>query len=88
MIGSYVLSKAGRDKGRYFIVLSIIDENYVMICDGRHRRLENPKKKKVKHLKFFNEVDIEIKNRLLEKKQLSNLLIENSIELFISNKEV
>ena len=88
MIGNYVLSKAGRDKGKYFIVLSVIDENYVMICDGKLRKLENPKKKKIIHLKFFNEIDIEIKNRLLEKRQISNLLIKSSIELFISNKEV
>ncbi len=88
MIGSYVLSKAGRDKGKYFIILSIVDENYVMVCDGKLRSLENPKKKKIKHLKFLNNFDVEIRNRLLEKKQLSNLLIRNSIELFISNKEV
>ncbi|MCL2322111.1 MAG: RNA-binding protein [Oscillospiraceae bacterium] len=88
MIGSYVLSKAGRDKSKYFIILSVIDENYVMICDGKLRSLKNPKKKKIKHLKILNEVDLEIKNRLIEKKQLSDLLVRESIELFISSKEV
>ncbi len=88
MIGNFVFSKAGRDKGKYFIVLSIIDDSYVMICDGKLRRLENPKKKKVKHLKFFDEASNEIVDRLIEKKELSNLLIRKSIDFFISNKEV
>jgi len=88
MIGNYVLSKTGRDKGKYFIVLSVVNEDYVMICNGKHRSLESPKKKKIKHLKFFDEIDKEIKDKLLAKQQISDLLIENSIELFISNKEV
>ena len=29
MLGQLVCSKAGRDKGKYFIILDIIDDNYV-----------------------------------------------------------
>lgn len=48
--GNIVLSKAGRDKGKYFIVLKVIDTNYVEIADGALRKVDNPKKKKCKHL--------------------------------------
>lgn len=51
-VGNVVLSKAGRDKGRYFVVTEVIDENYVKIADGDLRKAENAKLKKVKHLKF------------------------------------
>lgn len=50
MLGQVVYSKAGRDEGRIFIVSGVIDENYVFVSDGDLRRLENPKKKKIKHL--------------------------------------
>ena len=44
-----VLSLSGRDKGKYFFVVDTAGE-YVMIADGRYRKLEQPKKKKRKHL--------------------------------------
>jgi large subunit ribosomal protein L14e len=49
-IGSVVLSKAGRDAGRYFVVVGRVDEAYVLLADGQLRKLQSPKKKKVKHL--------------------------------------
>jgi len=50
-LGQVVYSKAGRDGGRKFIIIDIIDENYVLISDGDLRKVEKPKKKKVKHIK-------------------------------------
>ncbi len=47
--GSVVGAKAGRDKGRFFVVLDF-DGKYALICDGKRRTLEKPKRKKEKHL--------------------------------------
>jgi ribosomal protein L14E/L6E/L27E len=49
-LGTVVLSKAGRDAGRYFVVVGRVDAQYVLIADGDLRKLQNPKKKKLKHL--------------------------------------
>ncbi len=48
--GEIVSSKAGRDKGKYFVVMETIDAQWVMICDGKLRKVDRPKKKKIKHL--------------------------------------
>lgn len=48
--GDIVLSKAGRDKNKHFVVLEVIDEQFVLIADGDLRRVDNPKRKKCKHL--------------------------------------
>ena len=48
--GRVVESIQGRDKGSFFLVLEE-KEGVVMIADGLHRKLENPKKKKTKHLR-------------------------------------
>lgn len=48
--GRVVKSIQGRDKGRYFIILDTVDQNYVLMADGLTRKLEHPKKKKVLHL--------------------------------------
>ena len=49
-IGQYVQSTQGRDAGRIFIVVGAADENHVLIADGDIRKIDKPKKKKVKHL--------------------------------------
>lgn len=64
--GTVVRSKAGRDTGRYFIVVAAVDEQYVMICDGDLRRLANPKKKKLKHLQVKPVSIPTIKEKLLK----------------------
>ena len=45
-------SKAGRDKGRSFIILKALDDKHVEIADGKLRKLERPKKKKLMHLRL------------------------------------
>ncbi len=47
--GMIVKSIAGRDHGRFFLVLDT-DAQFAYIADGRMRLLEKPKKKKAKHL--------------------------------------
>jgi large subunit ribosomal protein L14e len=49
-VGRVVRSKAGRDKGRFFLVVGVADEEHLLIADGDLRKLEKPKKKKLKHL--------------------------------------
>ena len=46
-----VLSLAGRDKGGYFFVLSV-EGAYALLADGKKRKLETPKRKKLKHIQF------------------------------------
>ena len=48
--GDIVLSLAGRDKGKLFFVLDVEGE-YASLADGKIRRTERPKRKKLKHLK-------------------------------------
>ncbi|WP_432404449.1 RNA-binding protein [Wukongibacter sp. M2B1] len=79
-IGQFVKSKAGRDKDRVFIVIEIIDELYVLIADGDLRKMENVKKKKIKHLSKFNIISDEIVKRYDTHKKISNLMLRREIE--------
>jgi len=51
--GSLVYSKAGRDKGKLFMVIDLVD-GYLYVADGDTRRIGNPKKKKQKHINATN----------------------------------
>lgn len=52
--GQLVISKSGRDKGRMFLVSAVLDEQFVSLVDGKLRRLEKPKRKKIIHLQATN----------------------------------
>lgn len=46
-----VRSDAGRDRGKLFIVLAVEGE-YLLLADGKGRRVEAPKRKKRRHVLF------------------------------------
>ena len=48
--GRAVQSLQGRDAGRCFVILQVVDDQFVLMSDGLTRKLDHPKKKKVKHL--------------------------------------
>jgi hypothetical protein len=52
IIGRVVISKSGRDQGKAFVVVKVINDRYLSICDGDLRKIENPKKKNIRHLHF------------------------------------
>jgi ribosomal protein L14E/L6E/L27E len=57
MIGRIVISAAGRDKGRYAVVVNY--DGYAYIADGKEHKLSKPKRKNIKHLIITDEtIDI------------------------------
>ena len=49
-----VKSTAGRDEGDLFFVLDT-QEEFLLLADGKRRRVESPKRKKRKHVSFVGE---------------------------------
>lgn len=76
--GRVVVSTAGRDKDRYFVVLSV-DGNYCFLADGKSRKVDMPKAKKIKHLRvteFFLE---EIADRIAKNQTVTNSFVRKEI---------
>jgi ribosomal protein L14E/L6E/L27E len=78
--GRLVISLKGRDKERVFMVTGIIDENYVTIADGSLRKLENAKKKKIKHLAPFGAASDRITEKLRDGKKITNAELRKMIK--------
>jgi ribosomal protein L14E/L6E/L27E len=79
LIGKIVYSKAGRDKDKYFMILDVLNEEFVYLVDGDLRRIEKPKKKKIKHLIFTDKICDEIKDIILKGKRLNDSNIRKAI---------
>ena len=58
-----VVSLAGRDKGQLFFVL-YTDDLFVYIADGKGRRLEQPKRKKRKHVRKLPQTDTRVAEKI------------------------
>ena len=84
-----VRSLRGRDAGELFFVSST-DGVYAMIVNGRERRIDKPKKKKLKHLEFVERgMDrTDLKLRAGERVTNSELRRALAEKAGIENKEV
>lgn len=47
--GDIVIATAGREKDNCFVVVDV-QNDFAFICDGKNRKIDKPKKKKIKHL--------------------------------------
>ena len=60
--GMLAISKAGHDKGNWYIVLNV-EGNKAFLVNGENRSMDHPKEKKLKHLQPVNKA-----SEILEKK--------------------
>ncbi|NLY61799.1 MAG: RNA-binding protein [Clostridiales bacterium] len=80
LIGRVVLARAGRDKGKIFVVVGQLDHEYVLIANGTNRSVEKPKKKKLKHVELRPEYLDNIREKLLKGQMILDAEIRKSLE--------
>lgn len=88
VLGQVVYSKAGRDEGKIFIITGLIDDNYAYICDGDLRRVENPKKKKIKHLVITKNIIDTIAQKISTDRKITNAEIRKLLVEFRKPVEI
>ena len=87
--GDIVYSKAGRDRASCFVIISV-EDNYARICDGRRRKADKPKLKKLKHLKLGAGHSDFIAGKLANAEKVTNSELRRELdefELKISERE-
>jgi len=87
-VGRIVVSRAGRDAGRKFVVVKVIDDLYVEICDGDLRRVEKPKKKKIKHLDITEQIAESLAEKLKSGGRITNAEVRKALADLSVEKEV
>lgn len=80
--GQVVRSLAGRDKDRYFLVLEVVDQTYLLLVDGKLRKLARPKKKKVQHVQLLKQ-DLD-----LDQEGLNDSKIRKALKAFNEPRRV
>lgn len=49
-----VRSRSGHDKDQLFCIMAV-EGSFVLLCDGKRRRVEHPKRKNIKHVQAVGE---------------------------------
>lgn len=78
--GQIVRSKAGRDKGRHFIVYEV-EGQFLNLVDGSLRKIEKPKKKKFKHIQKVN-IYVEDFEKLRNHRDFNNALVRKILNSY------
>ena len=74
-------SLAGRDKGKFFYVIDT-EENYVWIADGKGRKLENPKRKKLKHVRRVSRTETRVAMKIRNGDKVLNSELRRDLATF------
>ena len=76
-----IISLAGRDKGKLFYVVDV-EENYVLIADGKGRKLENPKRKKLKHVRRVSRTETRVALKIRNGDKVLNSELRRDLAAF------
>lgn len=76
-----VVSLAGRDKGMLFYVIGT-EGAYVLIANGRQRKLEHPKRKKLKHVRRVPRAETRVARKILSGDKVLNSELRRDLAAF------
>ena len=62
-IADVVIATAGREKGKHFYVLNV-EEQYLLLVNGKDRTLEQPKRKKLRHVEKVLRAETRVAEKL------------------------
>ena len=76
-----VRSCAGRDRGQLFFIVEL-DETYVYLADGKGRRLENPKRKKRRHIELLPRRDSRVADKIRSGDKVLNSELRRELAIY------
>ncbi|KJS22760.1 MAG: hypothetical protein VR72_04310 [Clostridiaceae bacterium BRH_c20a] len=85
--GQLVKSRAGRDKDQVYLIFDW-DQEYIYVVDGDIRRIQNPKKKNIRHLWYTDKVADKIRERLESGSKVTNADIREALESLMAGVDM
>ena len=73
-----VRSVAGRDRGKLFVVLAA-EEEYLLLADGKSRKVESPKRKKRRHVLFVAADESRLSEKIRDEANITNSQLRKTL---------
>lgn len=88
MIGQFVTSIAGHDKGCVYLVVRE-EGKYVYLSDGKYKSYKDPKKKSLKHVQWIKKFcSKEISDKIAQQSRLQDEEIKREIKLLLQQNNI
>ncbi len=78
---SIVRSDAGRDRGKLFFVLAV-EGDYLLLADGKSRKVESPKRKKCRHVQFVAAEENRISEKIKGEEKITNSELRRALAAY------
>ncbi len=79
--GNIVRSDAGRDRGKLFYVLRV-DGEYLLLADGKGRKVETPKRKKRRHVLFVSAEETRLSEKIRGDEKIANSELRRALAAY------
>ena len=79
-LGVLAVSRAGHDRGRLYVIVGRSESEYVLLADGKTRKLDHPKKKKLRHVSLLSERNMGIAEAIAEGKPLTDADLRKALK--------
>lgn len=76
-----ILSTAGRDQGKLFYVIGT-EGAYVLIANGKERKVEHPKRKKLKHVRRVTRTNSRVAEKIANGDKVLNSELRRDLAEF------
>ena len=76
-----VRSDAGRDKGKLFYVLRT-EGAFLLLADGKSRRVETPKRKKRRHVLFVAAEETRVSEKIKNNEKITNSELRRTLAAY------
>ena len=82
VIGGICKRTQGRDKDRYYIIKIIYPDGAVGLVDGNFKKLADPKRKNLKHLRLLPEKADAIAEKLADGRQVFDTEVYSALKIY------
>ena len=76
-----IRSDAGRDKGKLFVVLAV-EVEYLLLADGKSRKVESPKRKKRRHVLFVAAEETRVSEKIKNNEKVTNSELRRTLAAY------
>ena len=79
-----VRSVAGRDAGSFVLAT---EEDFLLLADGKRRRIESPKRKRARHVQFVAESDSAVAEKIRSSEKITNSELRRAIAAYVGGNQ-
>ena len=81
LMGQLVTSNAGRDQADVYLVIGLKQSKYLLLVNGRERKLNNPKQKNIRHVNVLEAIALDVAEKLQSDMKITDEEVRQAIKV-------